>query len=267
MIARSVAMRAVDIPPRVRVLRDAQARARARHAMAFAREPPARRPHTRALDAKPRARASRMGVCVSVDTVERELEREDAVERELRARRARAARESRRDGSLILRGTLASADRVNRNGRVYPLGTLAREVASYEARRVRTGTAYGRLEHPWEGDAAAFRNADEDAETSHRVVELRWEGKELLGYVEVLLDKPAGRAVLAAYERGELLGASTRSWSGLERRADGKTYVDDDMELLAFDLVRNPSTISLHSHGLLVPTTADQYEWPRQAVK
>lgn len=208
-----------------------------------------------------------MGVCVSVRTVERELEREDAIERGERARRARAARESRPDGGLILRGTLAAADRVNRNGRVYPLGTLMREVASYDARRVRTGTAYGRFEHPDEGDAATFRNADADAETSHRVVEVYWEGKELRGYVEVLLDRPGGRAVLEAYERGELLGASTRSWSGLERRADGKTYVDDDMELLAFDLVRNPSAISLNSHGLLVPTTADQYEWPRRAVK
>jgi len=208
-----------------------------------------------------------MGVCVSVHTVEHELEREEAIERAQRARRARAARESRRDGALILHGTLASADRVNRNGRVYPLGTLMREVASYDALRVRSGRAYGRLEHPAETDAATFRTVDADAETSHRVVEVYWDGKELRGFVEVLLDRPGGRAVLEAYERGELLGASTRSWSGLERRADGKTYVDDDMELLAFDLVSNPSVISLNSHGLLVPTSANEYEWPREAMK
>jgi len=74
----------------------------------------------------------------------------------------------------------------------------------------------------------------------------------LMGYVQVL-DTDSGRVVREIYERGGLVGASTRSWSSLETRADGKCYVDDDMELLAFDLVRDPATISLSANGLLTP--------------
>lgn len=208
-----------------------------------------------------------MGVCVSVHTVERALADEDATARRTRGAIAQVALGSRSNATFVLHGTLARADGANRNARVYPRETLTREVSAYDALRVKTGRAYGRLEHPSASDAVRFRDASgmDERETSHRVVETYWsdDGKELYGYVEVLLENAMGREVLAIYERGELLGASTRSWSGLEVRGDGRTYVDDDMELLAFDLVRNPSTVSLHAHGMLVPVDRAMYEWPK----
>jgi|TARA_B110000003_G_scaffold71512_1_gene72850 hypothetical protein len=194
-----------------------------------------------------------MGVCVSVHTVERALADEAEIERRSRVD-ALARSLANNKGELYLHGVLARCDRVNRNGRVYPKPILHREVAAYVAARVRRGRAYGKLEHPAATNEAEFRDADDETRACCRVVDVYWcDGdRTLMGYVKIL-DTESGRAIREIYEGGGLVGASTRSWSSLETRADGKCYVDDDLELLAFDLVRDPATISLSANGLLTP--------------
>jgi hypothetical protein len=197
-----------------------------------------------------------MGLCVSTHTVEHELAREEDLERARRRKELETSLE-KHNGKLILHGLLAKCDSVNRNGRVYPKPVLQREVAAYESSRVRCGEAYGRLEHPGLDE---FRVVDAGS-ASHRVSHVYWTSSGLYGYVEVLDDTEEGRRVRSIYADGGLVGASTRSWSSLEKREDGKTYVDDDMELLAFDLVRDPATYSLNSFALMTPVVTP-YESP-----
>jgi len=203
-----------------------------------------------------------MGVCVSVHTVERVLADEAEIERERRVERFTRSLDAN-DGRLILHGLLARADRVNRNQRIYPKSILQREVAAYDAGAVREGRAYGRLEHPSEAEESVFRDV-RASEASHRVTQMYWddEGKTLFGYLEVTVETSAGRKVRAMYARGEVLGVSTRSWSGLETRSDGRVYVDDDLELLAFDLVRDPATASFNGPGAMLPVDGGWYAPP-----
>ena len=205
---------------------------------------------------------SHMGVCVSVRTVERALADEAEIERERRVERFARSLDAN-DGRLILHGLLARADRVNRNQRIYPKPILRREVAAYDAGAVREGRAYGRLEHPSEADESVFRDV-RASEASHRVLEMYWddEGKTLFGYLEVTAETVDGREVREMYARGDVLGVSTRSWSGLETRSDGRVYVDDDLELLAFDLVRDPATASFNGPGAMLPVEGGRYAPP-----
>ena len=192
-----------------------------------------------------------MGVCVSVHTVEHELEVEAAMVRHARLEGLEKSLEAN-DNRLVLHGVLARGDAVNRNGRVYPTPILARELAAYASTHVARKRAFGEFEHPLASDATRFRTVREDA-VSHRVLETYWRGHCVYGVIEVLDSTAAGREVWEIYRKGGLVGASTRSWSSLETRSDGKTYADDDMELLCFDLVRDPSTYSLTSTSLLTP--------------
>ena len=88
------------------------------------------------------------------------------------------------------------------------------------------------------------------------------EGKTLFGYLEVTAETVDGREVREMYARGDVLGVSTRSWSGLETRSDGRVYVDDDLELLAFDLVRDPATASFNGPGAMLPVEGGRYAPP-----
>jgi len=195
-----------------------------------------------------------MGVCASTHTVEYVLECEARAERDRRMSALARALEAN-DGRLFLSGTLARANAPNRNNRVYPRAILEREVASHAVAKVNKGLAYGTLEHPDASDAKGvdeFRAASDATRASHRVVACAWRGDVLEGVVEVL-DTEDGAVVRGIYERGGAVGASTRAWSSLETRADGRTYAEDDMELICFDLVRDPATYSLFSPSLLMP--------------
>ena len=136
-------------------------------------------------------------------------------------------------------------------------------MAARDAGAVREGRAYGRLEHPSEADESVFRDV-RASEASHRVLEMYWddEGKTLFGYLEG--DGGDGR-----WEGGErdvrargCFGVSTRSWSGLETRSDGRVYVDDDLELLAFDLIRDPRRRSFNGPGAMLPVEGGRYAPP-----
>ena len=200
-----------------------------------------------------------MGVCVSVHTVEHELAAEAAIERKHRLERLEESLAAH-DNRLVLHGVLARGDAVNRNGRVYPRAILARELAAYVSTHVARKSAFGEFEHPSAEDATRFKTVRDEC-VSHRVLEAYWRGDCVYGVVEILDATEAGREVWDIYRDGGLVGASTRSWSSLETRSDGKTYVDDDMELLCFDLVRDPSTYSLTSKSLLTPLLPRYEGW------
>ena len=135
-------------------------------------------------------------------------------------------------GKLLVRGILQKASEQNQNGRVYTRSLLEREAGKYNE-LISDRRALGELDHP-ESSVVNLQNV------SHNVTKMWWEGDSLHGDVEVL-GTPAGNILKELFKSGITLGISSRGM-GTTREAEGKTLVNDDFELVAFDFVSNPST-------------------------
>ena len=140
-------------------------------------------------------------------------------------------------GRLIVKGVLQRAESKNQNGRVYPREVLLKEVSKYLEEQVAERRALGELDHP-ESSVVNLNNA------SHNVIEMHWDGDDLLGTVEVL-STPSGNILKELFKSGIKLGISSRGLGSVEpmREGEGDTVeVQPDFELIAFDFVSNPST-------------------------
>ena len=135
-------------------------------------------------------------------------------------------------GRLIVQGILQKASEQNQNGRVYERSLLEREATKYNE-LITDRRALGELDHP-ESSVVNLQNV------SHNVTKMWWEGDNLLGKVEVL-STPSGNILKELFKSGITLGISSRGM-GTTREHEGKTLVNDDFELVAFDFVSNPST-------------------------
>ena len=93
--------------------------------------------------------------------------------------------------------------------------------------------ACGELDHP-EDSVVNLKNA------SHMVTSLWWEGKDLMGKIKVL-STPSGKILESLINDGVKLGISSRGL-GSVRESQGKTLVEDDFQLICFDIVSEPST-------------------------
>ena len=143
------------------------------------------------------------------------------------------------DGRLIVKGVLQRAEAKNQNGRVYPREVLLKEVSKYLEEQVSERRALGELDHP-ESSVVNLNNA------SHNVIEMHWDGDDLLGTVEVL-STPSGNILKELFKSGIKLGISSRGLGSVEpvnekNGEDGTVEVQPDFELIAFDFVSNPST-------------------------
>ena len=143
------------------------------------------------------------------------------------------------DGRLIVKGVLQRAEAKNQNGRVYPREVLLKEVSKYLEEQVSERRALGELDHP-ESSVVNLNNA------SHNVIEMHWDGDDLLGTVEVL-STPSGNILKELFKSGIKLGISSRGLGSVEpvnekNGEDGAVEVQPDFELIAFDFVSNPST-------------------------
>ena len=146
---------------------------------------------------------------------------------------------SENNGKLIVKGVLQRAESKNQNGRVYPREVLLKEVGKYLENQVTERRALGELDHP-ESSVVNLNNA------SHNVIEMHWDGDDLLGTVEVL-STPAGNILKELFKSGIKLGISSRGLGSVEPVnedgvGDDTVEVQDDFELIAFDFVSNPST-------------------------
>jgi hypothetical protein len=135
-------------------------------------------------------------------------------------------------GRLVVRGILQKASEQNQNGRVYTRTLLEREAGKYQE-LINDRRALGELDHP-ESSVVNLQNV------SHNVTKMWWEGDDLIGNVEVL-GTPAGNILKELFKSSITLGISSRGM-GTTRESEGKTIVNDDFELVAFDFVSNPST-------------------------
>ena len=141
------------------------------------------------------------------------------------------------DGRLIVTGVLQRADAKNQNGRIYPREILMREAKKYNETFIHERRALGELDHP-DSSVVNLNNV------SHNILEMAWNGNDLIGKVEVLAT-PSGNILKALFQSGIKLGISSRGMGSVKevmREGNGALEVQDDFELIAFDFVSNPST-------------------------
>lgn len=136
------------------------------------------------------------------------------------------------DGKIFLRGVIQRSDTLNQNGRIYPKPILEREIINYQ-KFIRENRALGECDHP-DTSVVELKNA------SHIVREARMEGDTVYGTVE-LLDTPSGKILQSLIESGVTLGISSRG-VGSTKQQGGNLVVQEDFQLICFDIVSEPST-------------------------
>ena len=131
---------------------------------------------------------------------------------------------------LMVQGVLQRANAKNQNGRVYPKDILEREVKKYDDNFVKERRALGELDHP-DSSVVNLQNV------SHNVVEMMWNGDDLVGKVEIL-PTPSGNILKALFKAGVKLGISSRGLGSVRKNVrENADEVQDDFELIAFDLL------------------------------
>lgn len=136
---------------------------------------------------------------------------------------------------LVVKGILQRSGVKNQNGRVYTKPVLLREAQKYTENFVKERRALGELDHP-ESSVVNLQNV------SHNVLEVHWEGDDLIGSIEVL-PTPNGNILKELFRANIRLGISSRGMGTVQKDMhEGADIVQDDFELIAFDFVSNPST-------------------------
>jgi hypothetical protein len=144
--------------------------------------------------------------------------------------------------TYFIEGVFMQSGVKNRNGRVYPQGTLLKECNRYINEYVNKGRALGELNHP----TGPTVNLDR---VSHIVKELHEDGHNVYGKAKVL-DTPMGRIVKNLIEEGAQLGVSTRGMGSLKSKG-GYQEVQEDFMLAAIDIVADPSAPNAFVNGIM----------------
>jgi Prohead core protein serine protease len=138
------------------------------------------------------------------------------------------------NGTVQIKAILQRADAKNQNGRIYPRSILEREAAKYLEEFVKGRRAMGELDHPSDS-VVNLRNV------SHNIIEMHWEGDDLVGTLEIL-STPSGNIVKELMKNGIQLGISSRGMGSVVNMDESTVAVDEDFNLICFDIVSNPST-------------------------
>ncbi len=145
-----------------------------------------------------------------------------------------AIKESREryDGKIMLSGIIQRANTLNQNGRVYPSSILQREIMNYQ-KLIQENRAMGECDHP-DTSVVELKNV------SHIVREAKMQGDDVYGTIEIL-DTPSGKIIQSLIESGITLGISSRGVGSTQRKGDTQV-VQEDFQLICFDMVSEPST-------------------------
>jgi hypothetical protein len=127
---------------------------------------------------------------------------------------------------------MQTCEKKNGNGRVYPCKVLQKEIKNYQV-VIKDNRALGELDHP-DDSVINLRNV------SHIVTDMWWEGNDVMGKIKIL-DTPSGRILKDLINAGVKLGISSRGM-GSVKESMGNTIVQEDFELICFDIVSEPST-------------------------
>ena len=146
--------------------------------------------------------------------------------------------------SLYIEGVFLQGNIKNRNGRMYPMETLRKEVTRYNENHVTTGRALGELGHP-DGPTV---NLDR---VSHKIVSLKENGSNFIGKAKIL-STPMGKIASSLVEEGVKLGVSSRGIGSLKPTREGYNVVGDDFMLAtAADIVADPSAPDAFVEGIM----------------
>ena len=142
-----------------------------------------------------------------------------------------------------IRGIFMQADVKNRNGRVYPMEVLEKEVTKYNKNFIRENRAFGELGHP-EGPTVNLERV------SHMITKLHPDGKNFIGEAKIM-DTPMGKIVKNLMDEGGKLGVSSRGMGSVDSK-NGANYVRDDFYLAtAADIVADPSAPNAFVEGIM----------------
>ena len=146
--------------------------------------------------------------------------------------------------SLYIEGVFLQGNIKNRNGRMYPMETLRKEVSRYSENHIQSGRALGELGHP-DGPTV---NLDR---VSHKIVSLKESGSNFVGKAKIL-GTPMGKIASSLVEEGVKLGVSSRGVGSLKPTKDGFSVVAEDFMLAtAADIVADPSAPDAFVHGII----------------
>ena len=136
------------------------------------------------------------------------------------------------DGKIMLRGVLQRCDTLNQNGRIYPKSILEREVLNYQ-KFIQENRALGECDHP-DSSVVELKNV------SHIVRDAQMDGDNVVGLIEIL-NTPSGNILQSLIQAGVTLGISSRG-VGSTLKEGNCQIVQDDFQLICFDMVSEPST-------------------------
>ena len=146
--------------------------------------------------------------------------------------------------SMYIEGVFLQGDIKNRNGRMYPMETLRKEVGRYNENHVQSGRALGELGHP---DTPTV-NLDR---VSHKIVSLKESGANFIGKAKIL-GTPMGKIASSLIDEGVKLGVSSRGIGSLRPTREGVNVVGDDFMLAtAADIVADPSAPDAFVEGIM----------------
>lgn len=132
----------------------------------------------------------------------------------------------------------------NRNGRMYPMETLQKEVDRYNDQFVSKNRAYGELGHP-DGPTINLERV------SHMIKSLKNEGNDIVGKAKIM-DTPYGKIVKSLIDEGAQLGVSSRGMGSLKQNSEGINEVQGDFQLAtAGDIVADPSAPNAFVNGVM----------------
>jgi len=146
--------------------------------------------------------------------------------------------------SMYIEGVFLQGNIKNRNGRMYPMETLRREVGRYSENHITSGRALGELGHP-EGPTV---NLDR---VSHKIISLKESGSNFIGKAKIL-STPMGKIASSLIEEGVKLGVSSRGVGSLQQTKEGYSVVGEDFMLAtAADIVADPSAPDAFVSGIM----------------
>lgn len=138
----------------------------------------------------------------------------------------------RNGGKLVLKGPIQKSNTLNQNGRIYPRAILEREIMNYQ-KLIQENRAMGECDHP-DSSVVELKNV------SHIVKEAYIQGEVVYGSIEIL-DTPSGKIIQSLIESGVTLGISSRGVGSTQKQGTTQ-IVQDDFQLICFDMVSEPST-------------------------
>ena len=155
-----------------------------------------------------------------------------------------------------IKGIFMQADIKNRNGRIYPVGTLAKEVKRYNEQFINKKRAFGELGHP-DGPTVNLERV------SHMITSLKPEGKNFIGEAKIM-DTPYGKIVKNLIDEGAQLGVSSRGMGSLQSGSQGNVVGKDFYLATAADIVADPSAPDAFVEGIM---ECKEWVWDNGVLK